>query len=126
MERSADVAVQRRDGSPAADAGIAVATYPFLLRPAPAAALVADDERRADIRACHEQALWRHPGVAGALTLRINVDDAARVRAAMITEASTSGEKLLACITSAAQRWRFTDTVRNATIEKMIWLEPSD
>ena len=119
-------AAARWQFSPAADAGITVVTYPFLLRPAPAAALVADDERRADIRACHEQALWRHPGVAGALTLRINVDDAARVRTAMITEASISDEKLLTCITSAAQHWRFTDTVRNATIEKMIWLEPSD
>lgn len=119
-------AAARWQFSPAADTGIAVVTYPFLLQPSPVTSLMADDERRADIRACHEQALWRQPGVAGALTLRINLDDAARVRTATITEASISDEKLLACITSAAQRWRFTDAARNTTFERLIWLQHSD
>jgi len=112
---------------PKAGEELAVVTYPFMLRPAmPASALMADAERRADLRACHEQALWRHLGVAGALVLRITLDEKARVRAATVTATSLSDEKLLACITSIVQRWHFADTERSTTFEKTLWLQPAD
>lgn len=106
--------------------GITIATYPFVLRPVAAPALVTDGEHRADIRACHEQALWRHRDVAGALTLRISLDDKTRVRAATVIDTSISDEGLLNCISSAVRRWRFIDTEGATTFKKTLWLQPAD
>ena len=64
--------------------------------------------------------------VSGELALRITLDDRARVHAVTVTATSISDQKLLACITSAVQRWSFADIQGSTTFEKTFWLQSAD
>ena len=113
-------AASRWHFGPISAGGVTVINCRLLLHPvAPVEALLADADRKADIRACFEKTAWAHPTLAqAALRLRFELSDQGRVRS--VNESAAAAPQLVSCIAAAAQRWHFTPS--STTFRRTLWL----